>query len=80
MSQVELFQSVLQKLGQLPVHELADLDGYLSVLVKRSAPKRKGIAHLAGAWSDWNEQEFKDFLQMTRTTRQDMISLRQFDL
>jgi len=72
---------VLQKLVRLPAHELARIDGYLSLLIKRnSAPgKQKAIVHLTGAWKNWDEHEFEDFLQSTRTHRQNMLALRSFD-
>lgn len=82
MSQVELYQSVLLKLGQLPARELAALDVYLSRLVtpKKAPAKPKGIAHLAGAWKNWDDADFEDFLQITRQIRQDMFAPRQFSL
>lgn len=40
MSQIELYQSVLQKLGQLPPRELAALNDFLSLLVSRDAAKK----------------------------------------
>lgn len=82
MSQIELYQSVLLKLGQLPAKELAALDAYLSVLAtpKEAYKKTKGIAHLAGAWKNWDDQDFEDFLQITRQIRQDMFMARPFSL
>ena len=71
MSQIELYQSVLSNLGRLPAQELATLDAYLTRLVKRASPRKntKGIAHLAGAWKDWNDADFEDFLKTTHETR-----------
>jgi hypothetical protein len=82
MSQVELYQSVLLKLGQLPSKDLAALDAYLSLLTKKNTPsvKTKGIAHLAGAWKNWEGQEFEDFLQITQQIRSDLFTPRQFGL
>lgn len=50
MSQIELYQSVLLKLGRLSAKDLAALDAYLSLLTTPKAAKAKpeGIAHLAG--------------------------------
>lgn len=82
MSQVELYQSVLLKLGSLPAKELAVLDTYLSFLEKRNKPevKPEGIAHLAGAWKNWDSNEFEEFLRITREIRQDIFMHRQFSL
>lgn len=68
MSQIELYQSVLLKLGRLSAKELAALDAYLSLLTtsKKAQAKPKGIAHLAGAWKNWDDADFEDFLQITR--------------
>ena len=75
MSDTKLYQSVLSKLGQLPPKELAVLDTYLGVLLQRaSKDKPTDIAHLAGAWSDWDDEEFEDFLNTTRQTRQELFS------
>ena len=82
MSQGELYQSVLMKLGQLPDKELAALDAYLSLLAKGSKThsKSRNIAHLAGAWKHWDDHDFEDFLQITRQIRQDLFASRQFSL
>ena len=82
MSQIELYQSVLLKLGQLPPKELGALDAYLSLLAtpKEAPAKPKSIAHLAGAWKNWNDRDFEDFLHITRQTRQEMFVPRQFSL
>ncbi|MCU0347305.1 MAG: hypothetical protein MUC59_10185 [Saprospiraceae bacterium] len=39
------------------------------------APNSKplDISHLAGAWKDWDDEEFEDFLRITRATRQNQI-------
>jgi hypothetical protein len=82
MSQVELYQSVLQKLGQLPGKDLADLDAYLSLLAGRNrrSGKNNGIAHLAGAWQNWDDHDFEDFLQMTRQIRNELFVPRHFSI
>ena len=82
MSQVELYQSILLKLGQLPSEDLSDLDAYLSFLTKKSnsTTKVKGIAHLAGTWKNWEEKDFEDFLHITQQIRNDLFTSRQFSL
>lgn len=77
MSQVELYQSVLSKLGQLAPSDLAVLDAYLEGLLKKEAKaKAKGISHLAGAWKDWSETDFQDFLRTTKQIRLDLFTDR----
>lgn len=82
MSQVELYQSVLLKLGQLPVHKLAILDNYLTLLTQMSKTllKTEGIAHLAGSWKSWDNSDFEEFLHLTRQTRDDLFTPRAFNL
>jgi hypothetical protein len=52
MSQVELYQSVLMKLGQLPASELVKLNNYLALLTSKhkTTSETISIAHLSGAW------------------------------
>ncbi|NUO02767.1 MAG: hypothetical protein HUU01_19335 [Saprospiraceae bacterium] len=76
MSDTKLYQSVLSKLGQLPPKELAVLDAYLGLLLQRASKEPTNIAQLAGAWSDWKDEEFEDFLQINRQTRQELFSDR----
>jgi chromosome segregation and condensation protein ScpB len=85
MSDFELYQSVLLKLGQLPSKDLVDVDTFLSLLVEKykdgKGKKRKSeISKLAGAWKNWDEQEFKAFLHSTQQVRHEMFSDRNFDL
>jgi len=81
MSQVELYQSVLLKLGRLSANELATLDAYLSRLVTKAGQiKPESIGHLAGAWENWDDSDFEDFLQFTEQNRGDMLAPRQFSL
>jgi hypothetical protein len=85
MSQIELYQSVLAKLGQLPVQELAALDRYLSQRLKNQGAKRpkserSNILKTAGAWKDWDDREFEDFLNIGRQTRNEMFSDRNMEL
>ncbi|MFN0035871.1 MAG: hypothetical protein ACKVUS_12470 [Saprospiraceae bacterium] len=86
MSQVELYQSVLSKLGQLPAQELAALDAYLSSLIRVKPAARKSkignsnVSKVAGAWKDWDNQEFEDFLQLLKNSREEMFSDRSLQL
>lgn len=41
MSEAVLYQSILQKLGQINPNQLSQIDVYLSMLVKQTKPKKK---------------------------------------
>ena len=85
MSQIELYQSILRKLGQLPSVNLAEVDAFLSGLSqKRSGAKparyKTRLAKVAGAWKDWDDREFNAFLDTTRQIRQEMFADRELSL
>jgi hypothetical protein len=85
MSDFELYQSVLLKLGQLPSKDLVDVDTFLSLLVEKHKKgkgknKKTEISKLAGAWKNWDEREFEAFLHATQQTRQSLFSDRTFEL
>ncbi len=89
MSEVILYQSVLQKLGQLSPKELFVLDNFLSKLLPQSAEnsqprhgkrKKKPVASLFGAWADWDEKEFQEFLNYNAAVRNDIFSTRDLQL
>ncbi len=87
MSQIELYQSVLSKLGQLPFQELAELDTYLSVRLRRKPTQsqraktaQSNVSKVAGAWKDWDNADFEDFLRVLRQTREEMFADRTFQL
>ncbi len=81
MSDTKLYQSVLSKLGQLPPKELVVLDAYLGLLLQRTSKvKSTDIEHLSGAWSDWANEEFEDFLKITQQTRQELFNDRDIQL
>jgi hypothetical protein len=86
MSDIELYQSVLLKLGQLPAKELADLDAYLSQRIRQRRVRHKpkngssNVSKSAGAWKDWDDKEFEDFLRITREAREEMFADREFQL
>ena len=81
MGQVEvLYQSVLQKLGKISPEKLAVLDNFLTQLVN-AEPKNKNftkkvVLNLAGAWKDWDEKEFDQFLNQTKEARESLFSDR----
>ena len=80
MSQVELYRSVLLKLGRLSSKELAALNDYLTALETTKETKASGIGHLAGEWENWEDRDFEEFLQITQQTRQDLLTPRQINL
>ena len=85
MSQIELYQSVLLKLGQLPYTNLAEVDAFLIGLTrKRSRPNsasyKSRLGKVAGAWKDWDDQEFSAFLDTVGQIRLGMFSDRTFSL
>ena len=86
MSQIELYQSILLKLGQLPSTSLAEVDAFLSEIAKKKKTRQKKarykarLAQIAGAWKDWDDKEFNAFLDTTRQIRQEMFADREFSL
>ncbi len=83
MSQIELYQSILLKLGQLPTASLAEVDAFLSEIAKKKTHHKKSrykthLAQIAGAWKDWDDKEFDAFLDTTRQIRQEMFAGREF--
>ncbi|MFN4254305.1 MAG: hypothetical protein ACK4Q5_04800 [Saprospiraceae bacterium] len=85
MTQIELYPSILLKLGQLPAESLVEVDLFLSNLAKqhtRVKPKqyKNRLAKVAGAWKNWDDREFNAFLETTRQTRQEMFADRQMSL
>ena len=87
MSEGLVYQSVLQKLGQLSPQHLVELDTYLAFLVQKqtkgNAPSMDGISSLDqyfGAWKDWKEEEFQSFLNHTQEIRKDLFVTRELDL
>lgn len=75
MSEIVLYQSILQKLGQLSPKDLAELDAFLAILVQRETKSRQAqnpnqaLNELFGAWKDWEEEEFQAFLDHTKEVR-----------
>ena len=58
------YQSILLKLGVMPVDYLPQIDDYLLALCKDKGLKSKNreeILALAGIWNDLSEQDFQDF-------------------
>ena len=87
MSEGLVYQSVLQKLGQLSPQYLVELDAFLAFLVQKQTKGNvsaiDGISSLDqyfGAWKDWKEEEFQSFLNHTHEIRKDLFFTRELDL
>lgn len=88
MSEVILYQAVLQKLGQLSPQNLAELDAFLAFLVQkqkgthRANEVKSGLSpdQFFGAWKDWDDQEFQGFLDYTEDVRADLFGSREFEI
>lgn len=83
MTEIELYQSILRKLSNIPQMYLSDVDNYLSGLMKEvEKPKSTNIATVmafADSWSDMEEDDFVDFLTETRNIRNNLFD-RKIDL
>jgi hypothetical protein len=87
MTEALLYQSILQKLGQVSPNGLPEVEAFLTLLVSRqtkstgsSNTKKTGkqsIAHLFGAWEDWDEHEFQAFLAHIQEVRANLFSSRE---
>lgn len=87
MSQAELYQSILLKLGHLPSASLSEVDAFLSELASKKSTRpssqkryKARLARIAGAWKDWDEQEFKSFLDTTHQIRQELFNDREVSI
>ncbi len=69
MTQIELYQSVLKKLSNIPAKDLPQVDRFLSQWGDgphdKSKNKEKTMA-LAGAWADMEEEDFQDYLNKAK--------------
>ena len=83
MTGIELYQSVLKKLGNVPQRYLIDIDKYLTGLLKKiEQPKLENttvIMSFAGSWSDMAEDDFEDFLTETKNIRNNLFD-RKIDI
>lgn len=86
MSQTELYQSILLKLGQLPAASLSEVDTFLSEIAKKGprlnskARYKTRLSQVAGAWKDWDDQAFHSFLETTHQIRSEMFADRPLPL
>lgn len=71
MTNSELYKSVLSKLSQIPVDHLQLVDNYLASLqidLEDIKTKRNATLALAGSWTDMSQNDFEDFLQISKET------------
>lgn len=77
MTQIELYQSVLQKLSAIPVEYLLEVDKFLTTLQKETKQKdKKGIETLsfAGSWNDMSDEDFEEYKQVIKETRKNLFN------
>ena len=82
MSQTQLYQSVLKKLGDIPAEYLSQIDEFLSQLnqeAQRQDNNREKILALAGSWTDMNEDDFQDYLKHAKESGSEAFG-REVDL
>ena len=72
----QLYQSILLDLSQLPVENLPAVAAFLKTLAQQATTKQtnplKTLA-FAGAWNDWSEEEFQEFLRTVKEIRNEMF-------
>ncbi|MCB1160573.1 MAG: hypothetical protein H7A25_26040 [Leptospiraceae bacterium] len=74
--QESIYQSILNHLSLIPVEYLDMVDSYLKKLAldaKAKEQNRQLILNLAGSWSDMSEEDFEDYLEITKNTRDEMF-------
>ncbi len=82
MNYQKTYQSILNHLSTLPLEYLKKVDQFLEDLRRKTISKeknRKAIMDLAGSWSDWEEEEFKQFMETIHSERSKMFN-RQIEL
>ena len=73
----KIYQSILLRLSRIPVDYLQQVDSYLQHFSENIEHKKQNqveIMSLAGSWSDMSEDEFEDFLEVTKETGREMFS------
>ncbi|MCB0571737.1 MAG: hypothetical protein KDC66_18340 [Phaeodactylibacter sp.] len=77
MTNIEIYKSVLGRLSQLSVDYLQLVDNYLSSLqtkLDKKEENRNAVLALAGTWSDLSEEDFEDFLRVTKETGDELFN------
>lgn len=73
---------VTEWLGGVKVWKKTDEKASKEMVYDFSQPNQnpKDISHLAGAWKDWDDQAFEDFLKTTRETRSELFTTRPLEI
>jgi hypothetical protein len=72
-----LYQSILLKLGHLPINHLQQVDHYLDALILPISPQQESkskILALFGSWSDMEEADYQDFLKEAKSVGTELFS------
>lgn len=73
----KIYQSILLRLSRIPVDYLQQVDSYLQHFSENIEHKKQNqveIMSLAGSWSDMSDEDFEDFLEVTKETGREMFS------
>ncbi|WP_373553946.1 hypothetical protein [Haliscomenobacter sp.] len=73
----KIYQSILLRLSRIPVDYLQKVDSYLQHFSENIEHKKQNqveIMSLAGSWSDMSDDDFEDFLAVTKETGREMFS------
>lgn len=77
MTNIEIYKSVLRRLSHLSVDYLQLVDNYLSSLqakLDKKEDNRNAVLALAGSWSDMSDEDFGDYLRVTRETGDELFN------
>lgn len=67
----KIYQYILLRLSRIPVDYLQQVDSYLQHFSENIEHKKQNqieIMSLAGSWSDMSDDDFEDFLEVTKET------------
>ncbi len=73
----EIYQSILSQLSVVPVDYLKQIDVYLRNLTKeihRKEHNRAMILKFAGSWNDMSENDFNEFVQITKKESNELFN------
>ena len=75
-NRAEIYQTIIDQLNQVPVDYLPEVNSFLKTLKEGITKKgnRDEILKLAGAWSDFTDRDFQEYLQNIRDVKSEMFS------
>jgi len=82
MVQLDIYQSVLRKLSNIPIEYLTEVDVFLTILNKEidtKAKNKENILALAGSWNDMSDEDFEDYMKNVKQVKKEMFN-REIDL